>query len=67
MGTFQPSTTGATHDAAPRPYDRTIGRKIDDVLIELSEEPTPLRHAVLRSLKFWYERAIPAYHGEVAR
>lgn len=64
MATIPHAQSGAD-DAVHRPYDVTVSRKIDAVLIALDEQPTPLRHAVLKAKKFWYERSVPAFNVEV--
>jgi hypothetical protein len=49
------------------PWDQRLSTRLDVLQCALDDQPTSVRRAVLRIRKAWYERNVPAYHGEVRR
>jgi hypothetical protein len=63
------TTDGRTRHQEPQhaPWDQALSTKLDVIQQALDDRPTSIRRTVLRIRKAWYERNVPAYHGEVAR
>ncbi len=61
------TTDGRHQESQHAPWDQALSTKLDVIQITLDDQQTPLRRTVLRIRKAWYERNVPAYHGEVGR
>lgn len=42
--------------------DPVLSRKLDELIIALETEQCPLRRSILKLLKRWFERQVPAYY-----
>ncbi len=48
-------------------FDNRTSRMLENIDIKLMDNLSPLHRRLLNIQRRWYERNVPAYHGEVAQ
>lgn len=67
MAAIHRPPSAALHAGTSAPCDPNISRTIDRILVQLEADPKPLKRVMLRLLKRWIERHIPAFPATSAR